>query len=194
MPASPTISAILKKGTNAANAATIFTLTNAAYSGSIIGWSGNLPTNISFGIGETTFLVITSAQSGVSFTIQYNSASKPSALSLPTTTVISIDQFGLYDAPYPAGNLVTNAVSAQTLYIRATASDPFGASDVTKISVVSVDPGGYGFTTNLNGAYLVASNACSSTYEYPWVTENWQGSYSILATAYEGTEGITNAI
>ena len=57
-----------------------------------------------------------------------------------------------------------------------------------------MDPGGYAFTTNLTGAYIVASNACASTYEYPWVTENWQGSYSILATAYEGTEGITNAL
>ncbi len=81
------------------------TLTNAAYSGGILGWSGSLSTNVNFSIGETTFLVITSAQSAVSFAIQYNSASKPSAVSLPTTTVISLDQLGLYDAPYPGGNL-----------------------------------------------------------------------------------------
>jgi hypothetical protein len=151
MPASPAIRALLMKGTNAATATNILTLTNAAYSGGILGWSGTLSTNVNFGAGETTFLVITSAQSGVSFTIQYNSASKPSAVSLPTTTVISLNQLGLYDAPYPGGNLVTNAVNAQTVYIRATASDPFGASDVTKISVFVLDPGGYAFTTNLTG-------------------------------------------
>ncbi len=194
MPASPAIRAILKRGTNAANATPFITLTNAAYSGGILGWSGNLSTNVNFGIGETTFLVITSAQSGVSFALQYNSASKPSAVSLPTTTVISLDQLGLYDAAYPAGNLITNAVNGQTVYIRAAASDPFGAADVTQISVVSLDPGGYTFTTNLSGAYIVASNACATTYEYPWVTENWQGSYRILTTAFEGTEGITNAV
>ncbi len=194
MPASPAISALLKAGTNAASAITVLTLTNAAYSGGLLGWSGNLPTNVNFSIGQTTFLVITSAQSGVSFSVQYNSASKPSAVSLPTTTVISLDQLGLYDAPYPGGNLLTDATNGQTVYIRATASDPFGAADVTALSVVSVNPGGYAFTTNLTGAYLVASNSCATTYEYPWVTENWQGSYSILATAYEGTEGITNAV
>ena len=127
MPASPAIRAMLKQGTNAATATTFLTLTNAAYSGGTLGWSGTLSTNVTIGAGETTFLVVTSAQSGVSFTIQYNSASKPSAISLPTTTVISLDQLGLYDAPYPGGNLVTNAVNGQTVYIRATASDPFGA-------------------------------------------------------------------
>ena len=194
MPASPAIRAILKRGTNAANAAAFITLTNAAYSGGMLGWSGTLSTNVNFGLGETAYLVVTSAQSGVSLTIQYNSSTKPSAVILPTTTVISLDQLGLYDAAYPAGNLITNAVNSQTVYIRAVASDPFGASDVTKISVVSLDPGGYAFTTNLTGAYVVASNACTTTYEYPWITENWQGSYSILATAFEGTEGITNAL
>jgi uncharacterized repeat protein (TIGR01451 family) len=194
LPASPAIRAILMQGTNAATATNILTLTNAAYSGGLLGWSGTLSTNITVGAGETIFLVITSAQSGVSFTIQYNSASKPSAVSLPTTTVISLEQLGLYDAPYPGGNLVTNAVSAQTVYIRATASDPFGAADVTKISLYLLALGSNAFTTNLTGANIVASNACASTYEYPWVTENWQGSYSILATAYEGTEGITNAL
>jgi uncharacterized repeat protein (TIGR01451 family) len=194
MPASPAIRAMLMQGTNAATATNILTLTNAAYSGGLLGWSGTLSSNVTVGAGETTFLVITSAQSGASFSIQYNSASKPSAISLPTTTVISLEQLGVYDAPYPGGNLVTNAVNAQTIYIRGTASDPFGAYDVTKISLYLLDPGGYAFTTNLTGAYLVASNACSSTYEYPWVTENWQGSYSVLATAYEGTEGITNAL
>ena len=193
MPASPAISVILEKGTNAATAAAIATLTNTAYSGEVLGWSGTLSTNVSFSMGEALFLVVTSAQAGVVFTIQYNSASEPSAVSLATTTVISLDQLGVYDAPYPAGNLVTNATSGQTVYIRASASAPFGAADVTQLSLQVRDPGGYVFTTNLVGAYVVDSNACSITFEYPWVTENWQGLYTVLATAYEGSDGITNA-
>src|SRR5208283_4041695 len=68
MPASPAIRALLLQGTNAATATNLLTLTNAAYSGGLLSWSGTLSTNITVGAGETIFLVITSAQSGVSFT------------------------------------------------------------------------------------------------------------------------------
>ncbi len=193
MPASPPIQALLKKGTNAATATTMIALTNASFAGGVLGWSGTLATNYNLSAGDSIFLVVTSAQTGVRFAIQYNSMTRPSAISMPTVTVISLDTLGMYSAPYPGGTLLTNANNGQTVYIRATASDPFGAYDVTTLSVYSLNPGGYSFTTNLATSYLVASNSCSRTYEYPWVTENWQGSYSILATAYEGTEGITNA-
>ena len=47
-----------------------------------------------------------------------------------------MDQLGAYDTAYPAGNLVTNALIGQTVYVRATASDPFGAYDVTSLDLL----------------------------------------------------------
>ncbi len=194
MPAAPAVTATLKKGTNAATASTILSLTNPSTNGGTLRWSGTLPASVTVNNGESIYLVVTSAQTGVTFTLQYNSSSKPSAISLPTTTVITLDQLGVYDAPYPAGNLITNANSGQTVYLRASAGDPFGAYDVTSLGLSVLDPGGYTFATNVGNAYVVASNSCSKTFEYPWVAENWQGNYSIRGTAFEGTEGITNSV
>ena len=63
--------------------------------------------------------------------------------------MISVDQLGAYDAAYPGGNPVTNAIIGQTVYIRARASDPFGSYDVTSLSLSIRDPGGCTLSTNL---------------------------------------------
>ena len=194
MPTAPAITATLKKGTNATTATSIVTLSNPSTNSGALRWSGSLPASVTVNSSETIFLVVTSAQAGVTFSLQYNSTSKPSAISLPTTTVITLDQLGVYDAPYPGGSLITNATSAQTVYVRGTASDPFGAYDVTKLALSVLDPGNFTFATNLTSAYVVSSNSCSKTFEYPWLVENWQGNYAIRGTAYEGTEGITNSV
>ncbi len=194
MPAAPAITATLKKGTNAATASAFITLSNPGTNNGALRWSGSLPASVTVNSGEMIFLVITSAQSGVTFSLQYNSSNKPSFVALPTTTVITLDQLGVYDAPYPGGTLITNATSAQTVYLRASASDPFGSYDVTTMGLSVLDPGGFTFATNLNSAYVVSSNSCSKIFEYPWVAENWQGGYIIRGTAFEGTEGITNSL
>jgi uncharacterized repeat protein (TIGR01451 family) len=193
MPANPVINASLKKGTNAATATTFLTFGNPAVNGGALNWSAPLPASVSVASGEMLFLEIASAQAGVTFSIQYNSAAKPSVVALPTTTVITLDQLGVYDAPFPAGNLITNATSGQTIYVRASASDPFGAYDVTAMRLAILNPGGFTATTNLSSPYVVSSNTCSKTFEYAWTAENWQGNYTIRATAFEGTEGITNS-
>ncbi len=193
MPAAPAISATLRKGTNAASATNIISLTNPSTNSASLRWTATLPASITVNSGEMIYLVVTSAQSGVTFSLQYNSSSKPSVVALPTTTVITLDQFGVYDAAYPGGTLITNAGSGQTVYFRGTASDPFGSYDVTSLTLSILNPGGFTFATNLNAANVVSTNSCSKTFEYAWIAENWQGSHTIRATAYEGTEGITNS-
>jgi uncharacterized repeat protein (TIGR01451 family) len=189
MPATPNVTALLGYRSNI-----IATLTSPVYDAAAgtLGWSGILSNSFTVPAGQALVLWVTNNQSSVSFNIQYDSSTKPSAISLPTTTVISIDQLSAYDAPYPAGNLVTNVIIGQTAYVRALVSDPFGAYDVTSLDLLARDPGGATITTNLTAGSVVASSACSKTYEFPVPTSNWQGLYTIQATAHEGTEGITN--
>ena len=63
---------------------------------------------------------------------------------LPTTTFIHVDSLGVYDAPYPGGNLVTTLRSGDIVYVRATASDPFGSYDITSLDVAIDGPGAGG--------------------------------------------------
>lgn len=62
----------------------------------------------------------------------YNTTVTPqrSQVGLPATTVINVDSIAYYDAPYPLGNLVTSVEPGDTVYVRATVSDPFGSYDI----------------------------------------------------------------
>ena len=112
--------------------------------------------------------------------------------SLPASTVIHINTLGIYDAPYPGGNLVTTPVAGSTLYVRANVSDPFGSYDITSLGLAVTAPSpGANFTNTLTGANVVANDGCSKTYEFAWATGPTTGSYNIAATAHEGTEGVT---
>ena len=52
---------------------------------------------------------MSSAEVGVGFSIDYDSQTKPSKIELPTSTFIDIVSNNIYDAPYPGGNIITNA-------------------------------------------------------------------------------------
>ncbi len=185
MPASPNITAVLKKG-----AATIATSTSASASGGLLSFTfPALGSDANFAIGDAVTLQITTAQSGVTFTVDYDSTTKPSVVNLPTTTVIVINSFGLYDAPFPGGTLVTSMTNGQRVYARVTATDPFGAYDITGLDLAITDPSNATNTVNLTST--VASTASSKTYEYSWLAGPSDGGYTIQATAKEGSEGIT---
>ncbi|MBL9113959.1 MAG: DNRLRE domain-containing protein [Verrucomicrobiaceae bacterium] len=188
LPASPSVTAELKYGTT-----TVANLTSPTYNsgaGTLI-WSGTLGSNVTIPAGQLLDLVVTSNQNGVSFTVQYDSATAPSKVSLPTTTVINVDSLAVYDAPYPGGSLVTAPASGTTVYIRSTASDPFGAYDITSMGLSVDGPGTAGdFTTTLGGGHVVATGTGTKTYEYSWVVGSTIGTYNIFVTAHEGTEGI----
>lgn len=183
MPATPNISAALKYGTT-----TFATLTNPTYNSTAgtLTWTGALANNTTIPAGQAIALTVTSNQSGVGFTIQFDSTSKPSQIGLPTTTVIDITGFGIYDAPYPGGNLLTDASNGQTVYVRATVADPFGAADIRQLTVGITDPTGGVTTVPLSTA--VATSGCTKTYEYTWNTSVVQGQYNVAITAYEGYE------
>ncbi|MGA3163264.1 MAG: SdrD B-like domain-containing protein, partial [Verrucomicrobiota bacterium] len=190
MPASPAVSATLQyNGTN------IITLSNPTYSAanSNLVWSGVLTSNITIPAGQVISYVISNGQSDVSFHVDYDSTNKPSKILLPTTSVIHISSLGVYDAPYPGGNLVTTPIAGSTLYVRAAVSDPFGSYDITSLGLAITAPSpNANVNVTLNDTSVVANDGCTKTYEYQWQTGPPTGDYNITAVANEGTEGITD--
>ena len=180
MPASPNITATIAYG-----ATTIATSSSCSSDGSKLTFTfPALGSAVTVPAGQAISLQITTAEAGVTFGIDYDSTSAPSAISLPTTTVINVDSLGVYNAAYSGGSLITSAANGTEAYIRAAVSDPFGTSDITSLDVTITGPAGASVT--LNSA--VGSSGCSDTFEYPWLGPA-SGTYSITVTAHEGTEG-----
>lgn len=187
MPGSPDITAVLKK-----NGTTLTTSSSTAASGGLLTFTfPSFGTAASFAASDVLALDITTAQSGVTFTVDFDSSTKPSKITLPTTTVINVDSLGVYDAPYPGGSLITAPASGSTVYIRSTASDPFGAYDITSMGLIIDGPGLSGdVSTTLSAGHVVATGTGTKTYEYAWTVGATEGAYDIVVTANEGTEGI----
>jgi len=189
MPANPAITALLQyNGTN------LITLANPTYSAtaSNLVWSGMLTTNVTVPAGQNITYVLSNAQAGVTFHVNYDSTNAPSKIILPASTVITLNTLGVYDAPYPGGNLVTAPAAGSTLYVRANVSDPFGSYDVTSLGLAITGPSpGANVSTNLTEANDVQNDGCSKTYEFAWTTGPTTGNYLLAATANEGTEGVS---
>lgn len=184
------ITATLKYG-----ATTFFTDTTATAgsdaNGTYLQWSVTLGSPVTVPAEEAITLTVTSGlATGNTFRIQYDSSGKPSLISLPTTTVVTVDSVGVYDAPYPGGSLVTTPFPGQPLYVRTVVSDPFGAYDITGIDPLTiVDPLAQVLVNvPLNDTFVVDSTTCSKTYEYAWTAGMLDGTYTITVTAQEGFE------
>jgi uncharacterized repeat protein (TIGR01451 family) len=197
MPASPSISATLKKNGSAIGitwspANPVYSATTATCnSGPGLTWAGTLNSVVSFVSTDVISLDISSSQSGVTFNIQYDANTKPSQISLPTTTVINVTSLGVYDAPYPGGNLVTAAFNGQTVYVRAVVTDPFGFADIAPASggaTLTITPTGSSVTPS-----VVAGAGATKTFEYTWNTPGTQGVYQLAFTAKEGYENTISA-
>ena len=157
-------------------------------------WTGTLSSNVTVAAGNAISYVVSNGQSGVSFKVNYGSMTNASKISLPTTTVISAQNIGIYDAPYPGGNLQTAPYNGQTLYARVVVSDPFGSSESPASGwslTARARPMTSARRTNVN---VVTDDGCTRTYEYVWQTGATVGGYTITATANEGTEGVTSSI
>ncbi|MEI7437298.1 MAG: SdrD B-like domain-containing protein, partial [bacterium] len=189
MPANPAITATLGYGSN-----TFLTLNSPTYSASAsnLVWSGSLTNNVNVPTNQSVWLQVTSSEAAATFRIRYDSATWPSKIMLPTTNVIAVTSLAVYDAPYPATNQVISAPNGATLYMRAMVDDPFGGYDISGLTMAISGPGG-ATAAALTDSSVVASNAASKTYEYMWYSPSVQGVYDVVATAREGTEGITNA-
>ena len=179
MPTTPDITAELKYNTT-----DIISLPNPVYNSSdgVLTWTGILGSDVTVPAGEAIALQITTAQPSVSFTIDYDSQTKPSKIELPVTTFIDITSYAVYDAPYPGGSSITDTIAGVTVYPRAVVTDPFGYSDITGTDITITPTGSTVATISVDSA------GCTRTYEYEWNTTGLNGTYSLPATAKEGYE------
>jgi LPXTG-site transpeptidase (sortase) family protein len=191
MPASPIITGTLKHGTTYGTATTFANLNTASYvSGTgILTLSGTIGASvITIPAGNKIYLDVTTAQSGVTFTIRYDSTTYPSKINLPTTTVVKVDSLDFYDAPYPGGALISNPANGQTVYIRTSVSDPFGYADITSAVLgITTDPASS--YTAAPALAAVSNSGATKIYEGSWSIPAEPGVYVIKVAANEGTEG-----
>ncbi len=180
MPVNPNITALIKYGST-----TIINLTNPVYNSGtgILSWTAALPADVTVPSGQPIDLVITTAQAGVTFRIDYHSNTKPSRISLlPVSTFIDFTSFAVYTAPYPGGVQRVSGLQNTTYYVRATVTTPFGFKDITGLDL-KINPPGTTFAVT-----CVDSSTCTRTYEYPWTTSATPTVYYLLGTAKEGYE------
>ncbi|MEM9622647.1 MAG: DUF3344 domain-containing protein [Pseudomonadota bacterium] len=118
-----------------------------------------------------------------------------SRLELPAQTVINVDSVDYFDAAYPGGSAASSFVPGQTLYMRATVSDPFGSFDIGGVSYAvtnaSANPAGAGVM-----AQVQDSGAATAIYEVPVAIplSGPTGNWGVTITADEGTEGTVSHV
>ncbi len=153
-------------------------------------WSGVSVSGELVPAGKAFRLIFENQDPNLAFDLLYDSNTAPSKLNLPTQTIINVDGVEFFDAPYPGGTSISSAGVGQTVYIRITVSDPFGAYDITSIDVV-IPPS---VSTNLIDTSVVETTASSKVYEFAWNTGSEEAVHQIGLTAYEGTEGIVHTL
>lgn len=116
----------------------------------------------------------------------------PSRVEIDTSTVINVDSVDIYDAPNPAGNLITRMVESATVYVRSTVTDPFGFADINNDSVVEVfDAANNPVSGALEQTAVISQSGNTKVFEYTVpLPADWQdGPYTLRVRANEGTEG-----
>ena len=111
-------------------------------------------------------------------------------LSLPSSSVINVDQVQTFDAAAPAGVITSSFNPGNAVYVRATVSDPFGFADITSATIDITNATG-GVVVNDAAMTEISSTTATKTYEYQYniVGLPPQGSWSTTVTANEGSEG-----
>ena len=150
-----------------------------------VDWTGAIPEKATIPPGAAVTASLEN-ETLAPISVVYGHQDYPSQISLPTTTVIAMENFGMYDAPYPDGQLINGVLAGDKAYIRATVMDPFGSDDITGLDL-AVD---HVALVSFGPDDAVASDPCTKTYEYEWTPAN-EGTYEVTAVAREGTEGIT---
>jgi uncharacterized repeat protein (TIGR01451 family) len=123
---------------------------------------------------------------------QFNAGSG-STVTISTPTVVHVDSVNIYSAAYPATTQATSYGQGDTLYVRASVSDPFGFADISGGSVIIKNPGGTTVTTAtlVNGTHTKTTSGATRVYEYAYTVPASPptGTWTASVTANEGSEG-----
>lgn len=133
---------------------------------------------------------------GRTITVVPVSGTNISQVTLASNNVISVGSIGFYSATYTSGGTVLTSVAPlETVYIRATISDPFGSYDITGANITITNSSGTVVQASTAMTQVHDSLAASKIYEFAYTVLSGSalGNWSISVTAKEGTEGtITN--
>ncbi|RLC58371.1 MAG: hypothetical protein DRI80_13890, partial [Chloroflexota bacterium] len=109
-----------------------------------------------------------------------------SYINLPAVTYVKVTAVGTYDAAYPGGAATSDFETHDTVYIRVTATDPFGDYDITGAEVNIPGVGTFAMTS-------VDNSDDTRIFEYAYV-DAAEGIYNpVVVTVDEGAEGTVTA-
>ncbi len=118
------------------------------------------------------------------------SSAQPSAVGLPVTTVINVDDQQNHAGAYPVVAPTNEFARGDRVYVRADVSDPFGSYDINSVDYRIEDPTD---TVVASGTLTQVqdSGAATAVYEqlYTIPAAGPDGVWTVDVTANEGTEG-----
>jgi uncharacterized repeat protein (TIGR01451 family) len=152
--------------------------------------------------GSTFSLAVTNLSSGSgtrSVNLTPYSGSNYSRIELDSATIINVNSVQTWTQAWNGGAQQGTWNPGNTLFIRATVSDPFGSFDISGATVSIIDPGGTTVLADQAMTALVASGCGSTTsatcvlqYPYTVPVSAALGSWTLRVTANEGVEGVTD--
>src|SRR5208283_612428 len=128
---------------------------------------------------------------GRTITVVPVSGANISKVTLASNNVINVGSIGFNSASYSSGGgtALTSVAPLETVYIRATISDPFGSYDITGANITITNSSGTVVQASTPITQAHDSLAASKIYEYKYTVPSGAalGNWSISVTATEGT-------
>lgn len=120
-----------------------------------------------------------------------SNAGDASQVQIEAQTVVNVDSVGFYDDAYPGGTAATSAPPGNTVYVRASISDPFGSFDISGAFLTLEDPSGGAVLNGVAMDEVLDSLAATKVFEtaYDLPAFGSDGTWTATVTATEGVEG-----
>jgi hypothetical protein len=158
---------------------------------------------ISAPVGSTFALAVTNLSTGSgtrSVSLTPYSGTNYSRIELNSATVINVNSVQTWTQAWNTGAQQATWNPGNTLYVRATVSDPFGSFDISGATISIIDAGGNTLVANqamtaqgaAAGCGLTTSATCVLQYPYTVPASPVYGSWTVRVTANEGVEGVTD--
>ena len=152
--------------------------------------------------GSTFSLVITNNSNNTanrSISITPYSGANYSRVDLNSATVINVNSVQTWTQAYNNGAQQGTWNPGNTMYVRATVSDPFGSFDISSATVSIIDAAGATQVPNAamtaqlpSGCASTSSATCVFQYQYTVPAAPAMGGWTIRVTANEGVEGVVD--
>ena len=154
-------------------------------------------------VGSTFSLAVTNLTTGSgtrSVNLTPYTGTSYSRIELDSATIINVDSVTTWTQGWNTGAQQATWNPGNTLYVRATVSDPFGSFDIASATVSIIDAGGNTLVANqamtaqgaAAGCGLTTSATCVLQYQYVVPAAPVFGSWTVRVTANEGVEGVTD--